>query len=130
VGSRGVPGMWRSLPWRIITLITGVSSTSRSEASWDRADVQLRAASGIQSRKGAWVRVREIAACPVTDRSRTELSSLFVPSIVKRFRGLEDSQQLHHSANQQSLIIDLHPGAGLGGEDDVVARLDGHLHPG
>ena len=43
---------------------------------------------------------------------------------------LQHPQQLHHPADQQSLVVDLHPGAGGGGEDDVVAGLDRHLDPG
>ena len=44
--------------------------------------------------------------------------------------GLEHAEQLADAADQQLLLVDLDPDAGRGGEDDVVARADGHGHAG
>ena len=40
----------------------------------------------------------------------------------------ENAEQLADAADEQALLVDLHPGAGGGREDDVVARSDGHSH--
>ena len=36
---------------------------------------------------------------------------------------LEHAEQLAHAADEQALLVHLHPCAGRGGEDDVVAAL-------
>src|SRR4051794_23083152 len=41
--------------------------------------------------------------------------------------GLEHAEQLAHPADEQALLVDVHPGAGRRREDHVVARLDRHL---
>ncbi len=48
-------------------------------------------------------------------------------SLLARFNHAE---QLADSADQQSLLFDLDPNTSRGGEDDVVAWRDGHLHTG
>jgi hypothetical protein len=40
----------------------------------------------------------------------------------------EDAEQLTDTADEQAFLVNLHPDARRGGEDDVVARLDRHLN--
>ena len=42
---------------------------------------------------------------------------------------LEHAEQLADAADEQALLVDLDPGAGGGGEDDVVAGLTGICTP-
>src|SRR5205807_8397323 len=41
---------------------------------------------------------------------------------------LQHAQQLPDTAHEQPLLVDFDPGPGGGGEHDVIAGLDGHLH--
>lgn len=41
---------------------------------------------------------------------------------------LENAQELSHAADEQTLLVNLHPGAGRGWKDDVIARLHRHLY--
>jgi hypothetical protein len=41
---------------------------------------------------------------------------------------LEHAEELSHSADEQALLVDLHPRARGGREDHVIAGFDGHLH--
>ena len=43
--------------------------------------------------------------------------------------GVEHTEQLGDPADEQALVIDINPGAGLGRKDHVVAGLDWHPHP-
>ena len=48
-------------------------------------------------------------------------------ALVALSQRLEHAEQLPHPADQQPLLVDLHPDARRGGEDDVVAGLDRHV---
>src|SRR5262245_17453837 len=73
---------------------------------------------------------RGLLGLPPADRAGVGAGKAFVAAVRTGADLLEHPEELADTANEQLLLVDFDPRSGRGGEDDVIAGLDRHLHPG